>query len=83
MIEREYVRTVEQVLAVTGEDKLLDANPILQRTLSVRDTYLEPLHRIQINLLGRSRINSVDDPVLDRSLLLTVNGIAAGLRNTG
>jgi phosphoenolpyruvate carboxylase len=83
VIEREYVRTVEQVLAVTGEDKLLDANPILQRTLSVRDTYLEPLHRIQINLLGRSRINSVDDPVLDRSLLLTVNGIAAGLRNTG
>jgi phosphoenolpyruvate carboxylase len=83
VIEREYLRTVEQVLAVTGEDKLLDANPILQRTLSVRDTYLEPLHRIQINLLGRSRLADVDDPILDRSLLLTVNGIAAGLRNTG
>jgi phosphoenolpyruvate carboxylase len=83
VIEHEYMRTVEQVLAVTGEDKLLDANPILQRTLSVRDTYLEPLHRIQINLLGRSRLGEVDDPVLDRSLLLTVNGIAAGLRNTG
>jgi phosphoenolpyruvate carboxylase len=83
VIEREHMRTVEQVLAVTGEDKLLDANPILQRTLSVRDTYLEPLHRIQINLLGRSRLGEVDDPVLDRSLLLTVNGIAAGLRNTG
>ena len=82
-IESEYRRTVEQVLAVTGEDELLDANPILQRTLAVRNTYLEPLHRIQINLLARSRDGSVDDPVLRRALLLTVNGIAAGLRNTG
>ena len=82
-IESEYQRTVEQVLAVTGEEKLLDANPILQRTLSVRDTYLEPLHGIQINLLGRSRAENLDDPVLGRALLLTVNGIATGLRNTG
>ena len=83
VIESEYQRTVEQVLAVTGEEKLLDANPILQRTLSVRDTYLEPLHGIQINLLGRSRAENLDDPVLGRALLLTVNGIATGLRNTG
>jgi phosphoenolpyruvate carboxylase len=82
-IEREYQRTVAQVLAITAEENLLDAHPILQRTLVVRDTYLEPLHHIQINLLERSRAAGDDDPVLGRALLLTVNGIAAGLRNTG
>ena len=71
------------VLAITGESELLDANPVLQRTLSVRDTYLEPLHYIQVNLLERSQRSTIDDPVLARTLLLTVNGIAAGLRNTG
>ncbi len=81
-ITNEYETTLEQVLAVTGEVSLLDANPILQRTLSVRDRYLEPLHHIQVNVLERSR-HGHDDPVLRRALLLTVNGIAAGLRNTG
>ena len=81
-IEREYETTVEQVLSITGGRTLLDTHPILQRTLSVRGTYLEPLHHIQVNLLERSRPVQ-DDPVLRRALLLTVNGIAAGLRNTG
>jgi phosphoenolpyruvate carboxylase len=83
IIAEEYDRTVSQVLAITGESELLDANPVLQRTLSVRDTYLEPLHYIQVNLLERSQRSTIDDPVLARTLLLTVNGIAAGLRNTG
>jgi phosphoenolpyruvate carboxylase len=81
-IEREYKTTVEQVLLITGGRTLLDTHPVLQRTLSVRGTYLEPLHHIQVNLLERSRLVH-DDPVLRRALLLTVNGIAAGLRNTG
>ena len=81
-IECEYESTVEQVLSITGGRSLLDTHPILQRTLSVRGTYLEPLHHIQVNLLERSRLVE-DDPVLRRALLLTVNGIAAGLRNTG
>ena len=81
-IRNEYDRSVEQVLAIAGERALLEANPILQRTLSVRDTYLEPLHHIQIHLLERSEAGH-DDDVLRRPLLLTVNGIAAGLRNTG
>ncbi len=82
LITAEHDRTVTEVLRLTGEAHLLDANPLLQRTLGVRDLYLEPLHHLQIELLVRRR-EGEDDPELARALLLTVNGIAAGLRNTG
>jgi phosphoenolpyruvate carboxylase len=81
-IEEEYERTVREVLAVTGSRKLLDAAPVLRRTLAVRDTYLEPLHHLQVALLRRYR-DAGADPTLERALLTTVNGIAAGMRNTG
>jgi phosphoenolpyruvate carboxylase len=87
VIEAEHQRTVHELLALTGEARLLDAQPLLQRTLAVRDRYLLPLHQLQIELLARHRWalgeGSDIDPALARSLLLTVNGIAAGLRNTG
>jgi phosphoenolpyruvate carboxylase len=92
VIEDEHRRTVTEVLRLTGEPSLLDRQPLLQRTLAVRDRYLLPLHQLQIELLARHRAatataadDSPDspDPALARSLLLTVNGIAAGLRNTG
>ena len=70
------------MLRITGEANLLDANPLLQRTLAVRDRYLAPLHQLQIELLARRRSGD-PNPDLQRALLLTVNGIAAGLRNTG
>lgn len=87
VIEEEHDRTVTEVLQLTGEAELLDRQPLLQRTLAVRDRYLLPLHQLQIELLARHRwaLGAGDDidPALVRALLLTVNGIAAGLRNTG
>jgi phosphoenolpyruvate carboxylase len=81
-IRAEHELTVEQVLAVTGDSALLDRNPVLRTTLEIRDNYLEPLHHLQIQLLARHR-RGEDDPELERALLLTINGIAAGMRNTG
>lgn len=83
VISAEYNGTVDEVLTITGEGALLDTNPVLQRTLEVRDTYLHPLHHLQVSLLERSRDETADDQELQGALLLTVNGIAAGLRNTG
>jgi phosphoenolpyruvate carboxylase len=81
-IRAEHALTVQQVLSVTGERELLDNNPLLRQTLQVRENYLEPLHHLQLELLDRHR-KGESDPQLERALLLTVNGIAAGMRNTG
>jgi len=84
-IREEYARTVAEVLRITGEPELLDASPVLRRTLAVRDTYLQPLHHLQVALLAQHRTaqRRPADPALLRALLTTVNGIAAGMRNTG
>ena len=82
-IRDEHDRTVTEVLRVTGQSELLGGNPTLQRTLAVRDHYLAPLHHLQVALLRRVRDGAEPDEELTRALLLTVNGVAAGLRNTG
>ncbi|MGB9011309.1 MAG: phosphoenolpyruvate carboxylase, partial [Aeromicrobium sp.] len=81
-IRHEHARTVEQVLKVTGHDALLESAPVLRHTLELRDQYLAPLHALQISLLAKAR-ESEPSADLERALLLTINGIAAGLRNTG
>jgi len=83
VIRDEHRRTVDQVLSLTGESRLLDAHPLLQRTLDVRNAYLDPISHLQVSLLSRLRSADRADPELWRALLLTVNGIATGLRNTG
>jgi phosphoenolpyruvate carboxylase len=82
-VRAEFDRTVAEVLAVSGQRRLGETNPVLARTLAVRNAHLVPLNHLQAALLERVRGADRPDPELRRALLLTVNGIAAGLRNTG
>lgn len=72
------------VLGLTGQSELLTHSPETREAITVRNIYLDPLHLLQAELLARSRLR--EDPAqspLEQALLVTVAGIAAGLRNTG
>ena len=81
-IEEEWHRTVKWLLAITGQKTLLDSNPALARSLHSRSPYIDPLNHLQVDLLRRYRKGGADDK-LKRAILLTINGITAGLRNSG
>jgi phosphoenolpyruvate carboxylase len=86
-IKAEYTETVACILEIAELDKLMDETPLLQYTLERREPYLDPLNHIQITLLRRHRQHielqdNASSPWLDE-LLLTINAIAAGMRNTG
>jgi phosphoenolpyruvate carboxylase len=67
---------------VTGHRALLEDNPVLRRSIDVRNPYVDPINLVQIALLRRLR-SSPDDEELRSALLVTINGVAAGMRNTG
>jgi phosphoenolpyruvate carboxylase len=83
-IKAEFELTSREINSLRGNDNLLGDQPLLARTLQIRDQYLAPLHIMQVNLLERVREAGENaDPLLRRALLLTINGVALGLRNTG
>ncbi|MEF3119969.1 phosphoenolpyruvate carboxylase [Kocuria flava] len=83
-VRAEFALTCEELARLTGQAEPLDDNPVLQQTLAVRDQYLDPISHLQVELLRRLReAGGEPDEQLQRAMLITINGIAAGLRNTG
>ena len=82
MLKDEFERARKMVLAVTQDRELLDANPVLQRSIQLRNPYVDPMSLIQVELLRRKRGGEKCEE-LDYAIGSTINGIASGLRNTG
>jgi phosphoenolpyruvate carboxylase len=82
-IAREYALTVQHVLHLRGAARLLDGNPTLQRSIKLRNPYVDPMHLMQVDLLRRWRATSREDQALFAALRATISGIAQGLQATG
>jgi phosphoenolpyruvate carboxylase len=86
-IQDEYQRTCDTILTVTGHTSLMDDEPVIQRSVHLRNPYVDPLNYLQVDMLRRLR--ALPDPESSTAadyrevIVLTINGIAAGLRNTG
>jgi phosphoenolpyruvate carboxylase len=81
-IRREWHSSIETLLDIMGHDRLLQGNPLLERSIRNRFPYLDPLNHVQVELLKEHRAQNPDEQVL-RGIQLTINGISAGLRNSG
>jgi phosphoenolpyruvate carboxylase len=81
-IRAEWRRAIDAVLVITGHKELLGDNPLLARSLKNRLPYLDPLNHLQVDLIRRFREGEESEDVL-YAIHLTINGIAAGLRNSG
>jgi len=75
-------KAIRTVLAITQHSELLADNPVLRRSIDVRNPYVDPINLVQVELLKRLRAGGPDER-LARALMVTMNGVAAGLRNTG
>jgi phosphoenolpyruvate carboxylase len=81
-IRAEWERTVGALLAITGQSQLLEHNPTLAAVIRSRLPYIDPLNHLQIELIRRRRSGD-DSPEVREGIHLTINGVAAGLRNAG
>ncbi|HEY2249327.1 MAG TPA: phosphoenolpyruvate carboxylase [Bradyrhizobium sp.] len=81
-IRREYDLVIATLLEIMGQNRLLEGNPLLERSVRHRFPYLDPLNHVQVELLKEHRAQNPDEQVL-RGIQITINGISAGLRNTG
>jgi phosphoenolpyruvate carboxylase len=81
-IRREWHTSIETLLDIMGQERLLQGNPLLERSIRNRFPYLDPLNHVQVELLKEHRAQNPDEQVL-RGIQLTINGISAGLRNSG
>ncbi|MFT3718016.1 phosphoenolpyruvate carboxylase [Pseudorhodoferax sp.] len=82
MIEAEWLRTAQALAQITGEKQRLSGNPALQRSIRHRFPYIDPLHHLQVELVRRYREGKADERVRT-GIHICINGISAGLRNTG
>ena len=82
LFDGEFHRTVRSVLAVLRQTELLEKNQVLAHSIRLRNPYVDPMHLIQVDMLRRKRAGE-DTPEVNRALAATINGISAGLRNTG
>ena len=86
-VRAEYDRTVEAVLRATQHANLMDSDPIIQRSIQLRNPYVDPLNYIQVDMLRRLRAlhdqDGAEAEALREVIVMTINGIASGLRNTG
>jgi phosphoenolpyruvate carboxylase len=82
-IRREYDLTVEHVLKLRGSARLLDSDPTLQRAITLRNPYIDPMHLMQVDLLKRWRATERKDQALFGALRATISGVALGLQATG
>jgi phosphoenolpyruvate carboxylase len=81
-LEAEFHRTRRSILAITGQTELLENNQVLARSIRLRNPYVDPISLIQVDLLRRKRAGD-DSDAMNRAISATINGISAGLRNTG
>jgi phosphoenolpyruvate carboxylase len=86
-LEEEFNLTHRMILEITKQKSLLQTNPVLERSIRLRNPYVDPMSLIQVELMRRKRTaqakGDLDSPELDRAISATINGISAGLRNTG
>jgi phosphoenolpyruvate carboxylase len=81
-LEAEFQLTRRGVLAITGQSELLQTNPVLARSIRLRNPYVDPMSFIQVDLLRRKRAGD-NSEAINRAIAASINGISAGLRNTG